>query len=361
MLDTMPTTRADLPSEVRRIVIYRALFLGDLLMAAPAWQALRRRFPAAEISLIGLPWAEQLLGHLPGLIDRLIPFPGFPGIKEVPYLPERTARFLEAQRAYGYDLAIQMHGDGSVSNGLAQALAARASLGFARPGDTRLSSGLPHRPGQHEVLRWLELVAAVGAPADDPRIPFRLDERDLSRARDLLPRPSGAPLIGLHVGAKDPARRWPAPRFAALGQQLHQRTGASFVLTGGADERPATTVVRSLIGAPTIDLTARTTLGEFAAVLSQLDLLVTNDTGASHLAAALGVPSVVLFGPSRPANFAPLDRGLHRVVDALEHAPAGRDAAAALRDLPVGPVLTSALEQLATHRTAPLAARTIGR
>lgn len=350
---------------VRRIAIFRALFLGDLLMSAPAWRALRARYPEAEISLIGLPWAEQLLAHMPGLIDRLVPFVGYPGINEVPVAVERTARFLQEQRAYAYDLAIQMHGDGSVSNGFVQALGARATLGFARPGDTRLTTALPHHDDQNEVWRWLRLVAAAGAPTNDARISFALAAADVERVRGILGAPeAGRPLVGLHVGAKDPARRWPATRFAALGQELRRRVGARFVLTGGAAERPAVTVVRRFVGAPVTDLCERTSLGEFAAALAKLDLLVTNDTGASHLAAALGVPSVVIFGPTRPIRFAPLNGALHRVVDALEHAPAHLDPEQALAALPVAPVLRAALEQLAAHRGhlagAPLAAHAIG-
>jgi ADP-heptose:LPS heptosyltransferase len=360
------TTTSTPPAQVRRIAIFRALFLGDLLMSAPAWRALRSHFPAAEISLIGLPWAEQLLAHMPGLIDRLVPFAGYQGIDEVPAAAERTARFLQEQRAHSYDLAIQMHGDGSVSNGFVQALGAKATLGFALPGDTRLTTSLPHHDDQNEVWRWLRLVAAAGAPAADARISFALAAPDVEQVRAILGAPDGErPLIGLHVGAKDPARRWPATHFAALGKQLRERTGARFVLTGGAAERPAVTVVRRQIGAPLTDLCARTSLGEFAAALAELDLLVTNDTGASHLAAALGVPSVVIFGPTRPARFAPLNGVLHRVVDALEHAPGHSDPEQALRALPVEPVLRAALDQLAAHRShpagAPLAAHAIER
>jgi len=84
---------------IRKIVILRALFLGDLLCATPAWHALRQRFPEAEISLIGLPWAKDMVERLP-YIDRLLPFPGYPGIPEIEYCAERTEAFLSAVRAW---------------------------------------------------------------------------------------------------------------------------------------------------------------------------------------------------------------------------------------------------------------------
>ncbi|NJN17413.1 MAG: glycosyltransferase family 9 protein [Oscillochloris sp.] len=261
----MTAPQMNLPSDIRRIVIFQALFLGDLLMAAPAWHAVRRRFPQAEISLIGLPWTSQILPHMPGLIDRLLPFPGYAGIHEAPYTVERSEQFLQSQRSYGYDLAIQMHGDGNVSNGFVQALGAAASLGYARPGDERLAIALPYNPQQNENLRWLELVAVTGARPVERPVFLKLSPNDTVRARSITPRPpANLPVIGLHVGAKDPIRRWPATRFAALGQELHQRTGAEFVLTGSASERLACKLVRTMIGAPVIDLSARTTIGEFA-------------------------------------------------------------------------------------------------
>src|ERR687890_207608 len=100
---------------IQRIAIFRALFLGDLLCSVPAFRALRQRFPTAEITLIGLPWTADLVARLPYL-DRLAVFPGYPGIAEAPYQPTRTNAFLAEARAADYDLAIQMHGSGDISN-----------------------------------------------------------------------------------------------------------------------------------------------------------------------------------------------------------------------------------------------------
>ena len=106
---------------------------------------------------------------------------------------------------------------------------------------------------------------------------------------------------------------------------------------------------------PPLDLAGATDLGTFAALIARLDLLVTNDTGASHLAAATATRSVVLFGPSRPGRWAPLDGARHRVVDALAAAPPGTDPAAALARLPVETVLAACDEAL-EHGPVPAAA-----
>jgi ADP-heptose:LPS heptosyltransferase len=266
---------------------------------------------------------------------------------EVPYKAERTAAYLAAARARPYDLVLQMHGDGNRSNGFVADLSAAVSLGYRRGDDDRLTATLPYDPDEHQVLRWLRLVALIGAPVDDTSLDCPTTTSDRARAAALLTDINAArPLVGLHPGAKDPTRRWPAERFAALGDALMERLGAQVVLTGGAGERPVTAAVRQAMRGPALDLAGETGLGAFAAVVDRLDLLVTNDTGAWHLAVAMGTPSVAVIGPGQPDGWEPLDRRRHRVVDARKMAAPGMDAATALRQLPVAPVIAVCLESL---------------
>ena len=157
----------------------------------------------------------------------------------------------------------------------------------------------------------------------------------------------GSPLIGLHPGARDPARRWPAERFAALADALVERHGARIVLTGDAGEREIVAAVRGAMRGAALDLTGRTGLGLFAATVARLDLLVTNDTGASHLAAAARTPSVVLFGPTSPEHWGPpADRPEHVALWAGHRGdPHGEAPDAGLLELRVRDVL-AALETL---------------
>ena len=326
----------------RKIIILRALFVGDLLCATPAFTALRRRFPDAEISLIGLPWTQDLVDRSPTL-DRLLPSPGFAGIPEVPYDPARTAAFFAAQQAAGYDLALQLQGSGSNSNAIVAALGARHSIGFGRSPDPRLSATVPWIESENEVLRCLRPLQLLGVETPDTTLDFPLLPTDMRRAQALLaglPLTPG-PIVGLHAGAKDPRRRWPAARFAALGDALATRFQARIVLTGGPGDQPLGAAVRAAMHVPALDLTGRTDLGAAAAVISRLDLLVTNDTGASHLAAATRTPSVVLFGRERPDRWAPLDRARHTVIDAATIDGAVRDRDTAIFALPLDVVLAA--------------------
>jgi ADP-heptose:LPS heptosyltransferase len=140
---------------------------------------------------------------------------------------------------------------------------------------------------------------------------------------------------------------------------LSARYGARLVLTGGPDERHLTQAVRDAMGVPALDLTGRTDLGTFAALIARLDLLVTNDTGASHLAAAARTRSVVLFGPSRPERWAPLAATLHTALDAAALSGAPVDCQTALAALPVHLVLAAcggALNHARTVHPAPVGA-----
>jgi ADP-heptose:LPS heptosyltransferase len=301
----------------RRIAVFRAIFLGDLLLAVPALRAFRAGFPQAEITFIGLPWAESFIARFHRYVDRFVQFTGYPGIVEVPVFPERTRVFLAEQRAYGYDLVIQMHGSGGTSNPFCLALGGRATAGYylgsPPPG---LSLAAPYPDDQPEVWRNLGLARLVGCRLLDPTLEFPLSAEDRAEASGLLAAmpADGCPRVGLHAGASAPSRRWPAEHFAALGDELACRFGAQIVLTGGVAERPVVQDVAARMGTRPLDLCGRTSLGGLAAVIGSLHLFVSNDTGPAHLADALGTPSITIFGPADHQRWAPLDRQRHRVV-----------------------------------------------
>ena len=325
---------------VRRIAVFRALQLGDLLVAVPALRALRAGYPDAEITLIGLPWAASLAAHLNRYVNQFLPFPGYPGIEEAAYDEGRTALFIEEARAYKYDLVVQMHGSGGQSNPFALALGGRMTAGYyespqhpsypvghhpssrarERGGEglppAGLSPAAPYPHMQPEVLRNLGLVALLGCPDRGAALEFPLTDADRAEAAALLDALSatGRPLIGLHPGARPPARRWPPARFAAVADALARRHGAQVVLTGGPGEEETTAAVARAMATAQLDAAGRTSLGGLAALIARLDLFIGNDTGPAHLAEAVGTPSVRLFGPADPLRWAPLDLQRHAVV-----------------------------------------------
>jgi ADP-heptose:LPS heptosyltransferase len=117
----------------------------------------------------------------------------------------------------------------------------------------------------------------------------------------------------VHPGARSATRRWPVERFAEVADGLSEH-GLRVVLTGSGEEQELTRAVSDRMKAPAVDLAGELDLGGMAAIIADARLLVSNDTGVSHLASALGVPSVIVFSASDPARWAPLDRARHRCV-----------------------------------------------
>ncbi len=330
---------------VKRIAVLRALFLGDYLCAEPALRALKARYPLAELTYIGLPWIEPLLARY-ACVDRFLAFPGCDGITEVPYDPQATAAFLDMARGLHFDLAVQMHGSGPASSDFVAELGAPVTLGYTPPGmPSPLTLPVPY-PGDrvHETRKWLGLVAHVGATGSPrPELPILPAEEAAADALLASLDPS-RPVVALHAGSRDPARRWPAARFAALGDQLWDALGCQLVLTGTQEDAAANAQVGRACRAPVLDLSGKSDIGTFAALLERVDLLVTNDSGPSHVAWARGVPSVILFGPTDPARWAPLDGGLHRAVIGRDHDL----ESLSLHD--VWPVVSTMLQQASLRR-----------
>lgn len=302
---------------VRRLAIVRALHVGDLLLAVPALRALRRGFPMAEITLIGLPWAKDFVRRFSRYVDRWREFPGYPGLLEVDVEPRRTEEFLAQERAYRYDLVVQMHGNGNTSNPFALALGGRRTVGYhpgKPPADLWLTA--PYPDDRPEIERDLGLARLLGLPSDDRRLEFPLLPEDLIAARALLPsdlRPD-QPLIGLHIGARPPARQWPTERFAAVGDALARERQARVLITAGpGEEEKARSVVEGM-AAPALSLAGQTTLGSLAAVIRRCDLYISNDTGPAHVAVAVDTPSVTIFGPADRRRWAPLDQRRHPIA-----------------------------------------------
>ena len=311
-----------------KIAIFRALQLGDLLCAIPAVRAVRGAFPEARIALVGLPWAKELALRFSRYFDGFVEFPGFPG------MPERTPdmaaipKFLHGIGQERFDLVLQMHGSGELSNPLAVLMGGALTAGFYRPGHYRPDPQrfFAWRDDEHEVLRWLRLVRELGMEARGAELEFPLAERDWDDCRRLR---LGDYAV-LHAGSQLPSRRWPAERFAEVGDALAAE-GLQVVLTGTSSEKGIVAEVKRGMREPAIDLAGHTTLGALAAVIARARLLVCNDTGVSHIAAATRTPSVVVACGSDPKRWAPLDRGLHRV---LAHEVACRPCAH--RECPIG-------------------------
>ncbi|MDF2460574.1 MAG: hypothetical protein K0S79_2990, partial [Nitrospira sp.] len=311
----MPSTR--LITYPRTIAILRALQLGDLLCSVPALRALRTAFPRASITLIGLSWAQGFVQRFNQYVDEFIEFPGYPGLPEQDTDFTRLATFLAYMRARRFDWLIQMQGDGSYVNDLVSLCGARELMGFALPSpDGSLLPGfLPYPSDCPEVHRHLKLMEFIGVPSAGDHLEFPLDAQDHAEFTALPEAASLQPgsFVCLHPGGRGLARRWSTRGFVEVAKGLAHR-GLRLALTGAAEERSLAEDVARALPVPCVNLAGRTTLGSLGVVLSRSRMLVANDTGVSHVAAALRIPSVILSVGSDPLRWNPLDGARHPVL-----------------------------------------------
>jgi len=332
------TITSDPPS---RIAIFRALQLGDMLCAVPALRALRAAWPNAHVTLIGLENAAAFVARFHEYIDELMIFPGVDGMPEQAPRPELMPAFYAQARARKFDLAIQMHGTGQQVNDIVDQLGARCTAGFKPSPDSAAPSQnfMPWPDTLPEPVRYTALMEFLGIPVEDLALAFPLSARDQMDCDALVADMALAPdrTILMHPGARLESRRWPVERFAVVADKLVQ-AGWQVAVTGSEEEQSLTGALIALAGVPMTDLTGRTTLGSLAALLARCRLLVCNDTGVSHVAAAVRTSSVVVASGSDVARWAPLNERLHHVLwhsvpcrpCAYQRCPTGHECAMAI-------------------------------
>jgi heptosyltransferase-2 len=282
------------------VVVRLPNWLGDTVMAVPALAAVRAAWPGARVLAAG-PWVALLAGQ--GLADVLVDYPRRWGGR---------LRAADSVSAFAPDLAILL--PGSFESALsAWYWGARRRVGFATGGRSELlTDALPlPEPRAHQVDEYLALVEHCGAPAGTRQpvlAPPPAEGTERAEARRLLAEAGvtargGAPRVGIHLGAAyGPAKVWPVERVAGFCRVLAE-AGAAAVLLGAPADAPAAASV--VAAAPAASLVGRDRPALLPAVLAELDVLVSGDTGVAHLAAALGTPVVTLFGPTDPRLTAP--------------------------------------------------------
>lgn len=335
--------------EPRRIWVRAPNPLGDAVMAEPALRALAEHFPDARLE-IGISRELAALARGWRFASRVWPLPPEPRGRWAGWSRWRQVRRL---RRGGYDLALLLPNSRRVARLVARAGIPRVvgydggqrsreltrAVPAAQRGSDRARHMIEHYWGLAEALgsdplpqhQRLETDRAATAAilAQHPRTTPRLacDEAMQAAARRLLERHGvGSDALGVLApgAARGPAKQWPAARFAALARRLAAR-GLRVLLVGSAAEHAAGRAIRAAFGrgepgAP-IDLIGHTDLEALIGLLARARVFVGNDTGAAHLAAALGRPGVALFGPTSPTHSAPVGPRLRVVQRVIECAP----------------------------------------
>ncbi|MDB5013667.1 MAG: glycosyl transferase family 9 [Daejeonella sp.] len=303
-------------SEVKKIIIFRALQLGDLLCTVPAFRALRKAYPDAEITLAGLPWAKSMLERFPEYIDKFIWFPGYPGLPEQEVNPQDFTQFLTDVQNERYDLALQMQGNGSVVNSMVEIFGAKYTAGFYKPDhyypDNELFLKYPEQVS--EIERHVSLMNFLGVASQGTGLEFPLTAQDQTDFNELTLDLKPKSYVCIHPGSRGAWRQWPTQYFAILADYAIEQ-GFEAVITGTKDElKIVDEVVKKMNRVPVI-AAGKTTVGAVGVLIKNAFALISNCTGVSHMASAFKTPSIVISMDGEPERWAPLNRNFHRVFD----------------------------------------------
>jgi ADP-heptose:LPS heptosyltransferase len=307
------------PQTTLKIAVFRALQLGDMLCAVPALRALRHSYPNAEISLLGLPWAASFTERFSGYLDHFIHFPGFPGLPEQSFNEASWKEFKAFMQAHQFDLVLQMQGSGSIVNDMLENLNAGPVAGFHSAGNYRDPELFIEYPtGISEVERHLRMLDNLGIASDGTELEFPVTEAEIHHLHQITPLLPQSRFVCVHPGSRGAWRQWPPSHFACLADQC-AGMGYQIIVTGTQSEAPITREVISLMDYQAVDLTGKTGLGEIGQLIRESDLLISNCTGVSHIAAAMHTPSIVISMDGEPERWGPLNKDLHKTIDWTRH------------------------------------------
>ncbi|MBL7184615.1 MAG: glycosyltransferase family 9 protein [Anaerolineae bacterium] len=290
------------------ILIIKPCCLGDVLMATPVIAALRQAFPRARIDFAVGGWSRAMVENNPHL-DELVdcgPVGSGSRYSWCEYLD--LARRI---RAGGYEACFVLARSPLISllpylGGVPQ----RVGLDSRGRGFS-LTVGVPVVGLKHEAALYLDTVRAVGIGVSEPRLEFYPTEEDRRHVAEILRAAPQVPLIVIHpAGGSNPgmilsAKRWPPQCFAVLADRLIEKRSARVLLVGGPEDGPIAVSIKDGMRHEPCDLMGQLTFGQLGAFLERCDLFIGHDTGAMHLAVAVGAPVVAIFGPSDPRMYGP--------------------------------------------------------
>ncbi|MEK6656823.1 MAG: lipopolysaccharide heptosyltransferase II [Nitrospirota bacterium] len=308
--------------DIKKILIRGTNWIGDAVLTLPAVNAVRKRFPDAEISILVKPWAAGLFESSPD-IDKIIIYDD----KKYSRLCGKR-RLISDLKKYKFDMAILFQ----------NAFEAAFLIYFA---------GIPIRYGyntdgrgmlltnkialsdetlkKHQVWYYLDLLRPLGITIKKPELSLKIGNKDKAAASNILKKnriKKEDLIIGINPGASyGPAKRWFSDRYAKLAEMLIERYNAKILLFGSKDDKGVAAEIASLSSYKLINLAGKTSLSEATALIERSRLFITNDSGLMHISAALNVPVIAIFGSTSPERTGPYGKGHHIIYKNAECSP----------------------------------------
>lgn len=315
------------PEGVHRILVIKFWGIGNLVQASPTMRGIRQRFPQAEIVFLTLTQNKGIYEHS-GLYDRAI------------YLRLTTAwdftrelfKLFFFLRSFDFDLIINLEPLVYFGEVISFYVGVGHRVGFAVEGrNTLFTKPVEFREDEHIAKTFYRILSVFGEPQDPTdedltpeRIPLAAQDRraaqELLRSQGITPDDF---VVGVNVNASDvaPERRWPLENFTELMDRAVERLNAKIVLFGAPEEVPYVERAVAMMRRDSINLAGRTTLRQAIALIDELDLFVTNDSGPLHLAYAQGIPTISFYGPESPYRYGAMGEQHHALFKGLDCSP----------------------------------------
>lgn len=293
------------------ILIIKPSSLGDIVHCLGVIPSIRKAWPAARISWLVRPEFAALFDCIDG-VDQRIPFDRKTlGRWFQPAGWQALANLIATLRSQHFDLVLDLQGLlRSALLAFVSGCPTRAGFANAREGARWFYTiQVPIPPSMlHMTDRCRALLNAMGITNFQPLCPLHPPRDATDQARQLLAQCQAPEFVVFVLGAAVPSKRWPIERFAQIAQKIYRQYHLPAVIVGTAADKPSADEFAKASGTPTIDLCGKTTLPQLIAILAGARLVVSNDTGPGHLAAYLGIPTVMIFGPTNPAWVAPINQ-----------------------------------------------------
>lgn len=306
-------------TQAKNIIVINLLYLGDLIFSTPFLRNLRKKCPTAKINLVVNANFSELLANNP-YVDTLYPYNKAYSLKE-------SLAFAYRLRKNHYDLGLNIHGSFR-SNILLTLINPAYSVGFAN-GFSKLTLDKCLRPlaNAHMVDVYLQFLRDLGITClDNEGLELTVPE-SAQKKMDLFLKnlvPPTTCLIGLNTGGTWQTKRWTIEGFARLADELQLSCHCKVVFLGGPDDLSRVEKITSLMKTTPLLATSRTSLSELAALLKRCALVISNDSGPVHVAAAVGTPTVTIFGPSDEVKYRPYGKDNLIVKSNIPCRPCGK-------------------------------------
>ena len=297
----------------RILVTQTGGWVGDMVLLTPALRALKIAYPQSHLALLVRPLVAGLMVTHP-YIDQVIVDNKGRGLNRLPPFWKLVSEI----RRSDFDLAVVLHPT-SFRNALIPFLAGipeRIGSNVSGRG-ILLTQTCADRTDLHEIHRYLRVLELIDIHEPNAKLEFWHTDTDRHAVRQIFARHGISPkehLIGVNLGTTWRTKRWPLENFAEVITQVQKRVEARILLTGSTAEIPLGEVLAQIAKVEAINLIGKTTLMQLGALIESCDLYLTCDSGPMHIAAAVGTPTIALFGPTNPTRHGPYGEN-HEVIE----------------------------------------------